>query len=584
MTIDALLPPPPADERPVDDSPRRFLRLTAEAWGAVGAFIILCIVVLTTTPQMLEPDDYAYRASIIALSHGHIWLSASQYAALAHQLVLSDGGHSSGIVQWVHRSNGTWISEKNPGYPFFGVPFFELGLLRCAPLFYGALASIALYLGGRRWLGRWGGTAAVAAFVSSGAAMVFAWRSTMPTFTDASFVAAGCGLLIWSLLNDDAAESRRTVVGLVAFVALDAAVFIRYTNLVALGVALATTVLVWLFSRRSMPTKRAAFLLGSQVLFAGCITGINAWLYGGATSTGYSTGEITFSVGAFRGNLHVMPKPLLEAMPVIALALVAVIWIIARFVTGRAGKIAREGTSRDLAVAAGLTAVWLGVFGLYFFYNWTAQMGSGGAPGGFRLPAGVHLPSGVHLPTGVHGPGGHGGIGMGGGGIVHIVRFYVPALGPMALLAAWLLTRIKWKVVSIGLVAVLFGLGIWGFSTMSTGGGLGGGAGFGGFPGIDGATGGAQNSPAGGSSTAHARCQLPDGRTRPSGPPSGGFPGGGFPSGGFSGGTPSQGTSGHVPFGDGFPGAGALHCFPGHSSSAHAAVTAPTTTSTTTIG
>ena len=346
MTIDALLPPPPIDATPAPpEGPRRYLRLTLEAWLAIGAFAILCIVVLATTPSMLEPDDYAYRASIIALSHGHIWLSASQYASLAHQLVLSDGGHSSGIVQWVHRANGTWISEKNPGYPFFAVPFFEVGLLRVAPLFYGGLASIALYIGGRRWLGRWGGTAAVAMFVSSGAAMIFAWRSTMPTFTDASMVAAGCGLLIWALLNDEATETRRTVVGLLAFLAFDAAVFIRYTNLVALGVAVAVTVLVWIFARRTMPTKRAAILLGSQALFAVLIASLNAWLYGGATSTGYSTGEITFSLGAFSGNLHVMPKPLIEAMPVIALALIALIWIVARFVVGRVTRSPRAGAS-----------------------------------------------------------------------------------------------------------------------------------------------------------------------------------------------------------------------------------------------
>ena len=579
MTIDALLPPPPIDATPAPpEGPRRYLRLTLEAWLAIGAFAILCIVVLATTPSMLEPDDYAYRASIIALSHGHIWLSASQYASLAHQLVLSDGGHSSGIVQWVHRANGTWISEKNPGYPFFAVPFFEVGLLRVAPLFYGGLASIALYIGGRRWLGRWGGTAAVAMFVSSGAAMIFAWRSTMPTFTDASMVAAGCGLLIWALLNDEATETRRTVVGLLAFLAFDAAVFIRYTNLVALGVAVAVTVLVWIFARRTMPTKRAAILLGSQALFAVLIASLNAWLYGGATSTGYSTGEITFSLGAFSGNLHVMPKPLIEAMPVIALALIALIWIVASFVRGRVTRSPRAGAGRDLAVAAGLTAVWLGVFGLYFFYNWTAQMGGGGGamggghlPSGLHLPSGGHLPSGVHLPTGSHGFGGKGGIGGGGGDIVHIVRFYVPAIGPMALLAAWLLTRIKIKAISIAIVVAVFALGFWGFSTMSSSGGLGGGFGGGFGPGGNAQTG-----------SASSKCHLPAGMSLPSGVPSGGFPSGGAPPSGSSGGfgppNGAKNSQGFIPPSGGFPG-GAGRCTPANSKAK-----ATSTTTTTTLG
>lgn len=567
MTIDALLPPPVDSTRAPEPGSRRYLSLTLEAWVAIGTFAVVCVAALVTTPAMLEPDDYAYRASIIALSHGHIWLSASQYAALAHQLVLSDGGHSSGIVQWVHRANGTWISEKNPGYPFFAVPFFEVGLLRIAPLFYGALASISLYLGGRRWLGRWGGTAAVAMFVSSGAAMVFAWRSTMPTFTDASMVAAGCGLLIWAFLNEEATETRRTVVGLVAFLALDAAVFIRYTNLVALGVALGVTVLVWLFARQTMPTKRAAILLGSQAVFALLITALNAWLYGGATSTGYFSGEITFSLGAVSGNLRVMPKPLIEAMPVIALALVAVIWIVARFVATRATRSPRQGAGRDLAVAAGLTAVWLGVFGLYFFYNWTAQMGGGGViGGGSHLPAGFHFPSGGHLPTGVHLPAGLHGIGggaMGGGGIVHVVRFYVPAIGPMALLAAWLLTRIKSKALSVALVMAIFAVGFWGFATMSSSGAVGGGFGGGTGP--------------------SSKCHLPAGATRPSGSFGGGFPGGGMPPRGMNGSFgPPNGTKNSQGF---LPPSGGFTGVPGRCAPSHVRPhTSTTTTSTTTIG
>ena len=50
------------------------------------------------------------------------------------------------------------ISEKNPGYPFLALPFQALGLLRVAPLFYGALGCLGLFAGARRWLGHWGGT------------------------------------------------------------------------------------------------------------------------------------------------------------------------------------------------------------------------------------------------------------------------------------------------------------------------------------------------------------------------------------------------------------------------------------------
>ena len=39
-----------------------------EVLVAAAAFAALCVAVLTRSAQLLEPDDYAYRASIIALT------------------------------------------------------------------------------------------------------------------------------------------------------------------------------------------------------------------------------------------------------------------------------------------------------------------------------------------------------------------------------------------------------------------------------------------------------------------------------------------------------------------------------------
>ena len=96
----------------------RFMtRPSMEAVVAVTGFAILCVLVLTKQAQLLEPDDLAYRRRSSLLSHGHILLSNSQYASLQHQLA-----GQGGIAQWVHLPDGKWISEKNPGYPFFAVP------------------------------------------------------------------------------------------------------------------------------------------------------------------------------------------------------------------------------------------------------------------------------------------------------------------------------------------------------------------------------------------------------------------------------------------------------------------------------
>ena len=97
----------------------------SELWTAVALFAALCVVVLLRSPQLLEPDDYAYRASIVALSEGHLLLTNAQYLALRVELSRHGGG---GIVQWVHLNDGKWISQKNPGYPFFAVRIGAGGL------------------------------------------------------------------------------------------------------------------------------------------------------------------------------------------------------------------------------------------------------------------------------------------------------------------------------------------------------------------------------------------------------------------------------------------------------------------------
>ena len=189
-------------------------RERAEGFAALAAFAVLCIVVLSVASRLVEPDDYAYRASIIAITQGHfLTLSTAQADRLAAQLSGSGGGPGGSgpiagglgvIPQWVQLPDGRWISEKDPGYPFLAAPFQALGIIRLAPLFYGALGCLGLFFGAGRWLGRYGGAVAVVLFCSSGAALLFAWRDYMPTFTDASAVTSAAvavamfGLGAWS--------------------------------------------------------------------------------------------------------------------------------------------------------------------------------------------------------------------------------------------------------------------------------------------------------------------------------------------------------------------------------------------------
>ncbi len=410
----------------------RGIRLVwVEAVLAAASFAVMCAVVLSIAPQLgVEPDDGAYRASIVAMTEGHyLTLSSAQVNALAAKL-----GDGQGVPpQWVELSGGRYVSEKDPGYPFLAAPFQALGIIRWAPLFYGALACLGLFIGARRWLGRLGGPAAVGLYCSSGAALLFAWRDYMPTFTDASLIAAGSGILLWALLATEASSRRRAWAGLAGFAGLEIAAFVRYTDIVILGCAVVIVIAAWRLRAARLPLGALCWWLTSVAVFGAGVALFDDLVYGGPLTTGYQPGEISFGLGAIGPNLRYLPAHLVQAMPVLVLGLAALAWIIVRQLArreadGQAGSVTRRDLWAGLAIAASWFAVWV----LYSAYYWTND------------------PSEDTLQT---------------------VRFYVPAIGAISLLGAWLVTRIPGRawlagVTSAVVVAALFGLGAWSFHAM----------------------------------------------------------------------------------------------------------------------
>jgi hypothetical protein len=410
----------------------RYIRLLwAEAALAAAVFAALCVVVLSVAPQPAEPDDGAYRASIVAMTEGHfLTLSTAQAETLASKLGDNPAAPPN---QWVEVASGRYISEKDPGYPFLAAPFQALGIIRWAPLFFGALACLGLLVGARRWLGCFGGATAVGLYCSSGAALAFAWRDYMPTFTDASLVAAGSGVLLWAVLATEASSRRRTWAGLAGFAALELATFVRYTNIVILCCAVAAVIVAWRLRAARLRLRTLCWWLATVAVFGACVAVFDDLVYGDPLTTGYQPGEVKFRLGAVEPNLRIMPPHLMQAMPMLVLGLIALVWIILQWLLlrradGEAGAVAR----RDLGVGLTMAASWFAIWGLYSAYTWTAD------------------PSSV---------------------AVQVVRFYVPAIGAIALLGAWLVTRIPgraWRacLTSAAVITAMFGLGVWSFYAM----------------------------------------------------------------------------------------------------------------------
>ena len=422
----------PGSAHPAEVGAERGIRpVWVEAALALAAFVVLCAVVLSVAPQAAEPDDGAYHASIVAMTEGHfLTLSTAQAETLAGKLRDNPAAPPN---QWVQLGDGRWISEKDPGYPFLAAPFEKLGIIRLAPLFYGLLACLGLFVGARRWLGRFGGPAAVGLYCSSGAALAFAWRDYMPTFTDASLVAAGTGAVLWAVLATEVGSRRRSWAGLAGFAALELATFVRYTNIAILCCAAVAVVAAWRVRKAGLPLATPSSWLASVVVFGAGVALFDDLVYGGPLTTGYPPGEVTFALGAIRPNLRVMPAHLLRAMPMLVLGLTALVWIILRWlILRRRGGEVGAAVRRDLWVGVTLASSWLAIWGLYSAYTWTTD------------------------PTSV---------------TVQLARFYLPAIGAIALLGAWLVTRIPGRawlrgLTSAAVIAALFGVGVWSFYAM----------------------------------------------------------------------------------------------------------------------
>ena len=136
----------------------------------------------------------------------------------------------------------------------------------------------------------------------------------MPTFTDASLVAAGSGMLLWAVLATQASHRRRTWAGLAAFAAIEIATFVRYTNIVILGCAVVAVIVAWRLRATRLPVGTLCWWLASVAVFGAGVAIFDDLVYGGPLTTGYQPGEVTLALSAIGSNLRLMPAHLIKAI------------------------------------------------------------------------------------------------------------------------------------------------------------------------------------------------------------------------------------------------------------------------------
>jgi len=202
---------------------------------------------------------------------------------------------------------------------------------------------------------------------------------------------------------------------------------------VILGVAVVAVLVGWRLPAARLRGSAVVWWLASVFVFCAGLATFDTLIYGGPLRSGYRPGEITFSLSAVTANLRSMPAHLIQAMPMLVLGLAALASIVLLWLrVHRAGGEHAATARRDLAVGLALAAAWAAIWSLYATYTWTTPPG---------------------LST------------------LQSIRFYVPALGPIALLGAWLLVRLPRRqplpaMIVLATVATLFWLGAHAFHDM----------------------------------------------------------------------------------------------------------------------
>ncbi len=392
------------------------------------------MLVLAVPDRFKEPDDWVYYYATENLSHGRLTVDNT-----LHKQQVAEANQQSGqLGQYVQIGANSWALEKAPGYVFFLVPFYSVGIPQLANIVLAAGLALVTY----RLLKHLkdAKTACVGVFLvlftPVGLAMM--QREYMDGFASAAFLGMGGGLYIYYCLRADTIKPRFAMITLfLAGLFLAVAVAARYTN-----ATVAAVFAIHFLITRIQLVRQSKW---SRVWREGLSLGVGAtipiflllWyqnvVFGSPLAYGYeyTKGNVKFAyeylgdprfwqiVGT---NLRQLFWPLLVGFPLLLLAVPAAA-IVSWQKTISAFSWLKRHNRGDwwLEMTPSLLILLLGwlvaVFGLYIMYEWTANQGMADRP------------------------------------FIIVTRFYLPALFPLVVFAALLLGKIPGKL-TVGLIAI----------------------------------------------------------------------------------------------------------------------------------
>lgn len=398
-------------------------------------FVIAVALLFIVPDRFKEPDDWAYRYATENFSHGRLTVDNT-----LHQQQVSEAQKQGGqLVQYVQVGPDTWAFEKTPGYAFFLVPFYLLGVPQLANIVLAAGLVLVAYVLLKHLMDEQAACIASLLVLFTPVSLAMLQREFMDSFASVALPGIGGGLYILFYLKKS--ELKPPGAAFILFLSglfLGLGVAARYTDAVIAAVFALHFLAAQIQSLRK--GQRAAVLREGLALGLGAAIPLGLLLlyqkavFGAPFAYGYEYTKLNvkFAYDYFGEpkawqiiitNLKKLWLPLITGFPLLLAALPGMVLLLWQKSSAAIPPLRRYQGKHDWPRLSPditlLLAGWFAaVFALYMMYEWTANQRPD-AP------------------------------------FIIVTRFYLPALLPMVVMAVFFLRRLPHKLVICLMAAAL---------------------------------------------------------------------------------------------------------------------------------
>jgi hypothetical protein len=395
-----------------------------------AGFIVAVILVIVIPAQMSGASPWAYYYGVKNFAQGKLVLNNQQLFQEMNEARTKGGV----LVQYVKIGNNKWALEKAPGYVFYLVPFYLIGIPRWGNILLAAGMVAVTYILLRRWRDERAACTGSLLILFTSIGLIMWNRVYMDTFASLAFLAMGGGLYLYYVMERESWRPlKRNVLLFIAFLLIGWSVMTRYSNLpvaiiLALHFAITRASAWWKGNRAGIPAEVLSVLLGAGLPMAALLI-YNNHVFGSPLDYGYHytpfpvkfayqyLGQVTpggqsLPWKIILDNLKSVPPALLAGLPLLVVG-VPSFFIVLHFkffhkgnTNGKWSSLRTEMPWDTLLILIGW---FLSVYVLYMLYEFTAE----------------------YLP--------------GSTSFFRYSRYYLPGLFPVAIISTLVISRLPLK-------------------------------------------------------------------------------------------------------------------------------------------